>query len=252
LDVRLLGSGGWMPTDARETACLYVRDGDRVLLVDAGTGLRRIRTDPELLEGVGRVDVVLTHFHLDHVVGLSYLPGLEVRVDVWAGGRVTAGEPSLDLVHRLLDPPFLLREARDVADLFGDVRELEPPGVEIGPFRVDVRVQRKHPSPTLALRVNGALAHCTDTAYDEENVEFVRGAGVLLHEAFHAADTTDDEGHTASGEAGRLAAAAGVGRLVLIHPGPLTTDEEALLSFARRHFPAAELGRDGMRIELDL
>jgi ribonuclease BN (tRNA processing enzyme) len=252
VDVRLLGSGGWMPTDARETSCLYVRDGDRVLLVDAGTGLRRIRTDAELLEGVDRVDVVLTHFHLDHVVGLSYLPGIEVPVHVWAGGQVSVGAPSLELVHRLLDPPFLLRDADAVADLVQDVHELQPPGVEIGPFRVDVRVQTKHPSPTLALRVNGVLAHCTDTAYDEENVEFAREARVLLHEAFHAADTTDDEGHTASGEAGRLAAAAGVGRLVLIHPGPVTTDEEALLSFARRHFSATELGRDGMRIQLDL
>jgi ribonuclease BN (tRNA processing enzyme) len=240
-----------MPTDARETSCLYVREGDRVLLVDAGTGLRRIRTDRRLLDGVGRLDVVLTHFHLDHVVGLSYLPGLAVPVHVWAGGRLIAGESSLELVHRLLDPPFLLSDPGDVAELV-EVRELEPPGTEIGPFRIDVRVQTKHPSPTLALRVNAVLAHCTDTAYDEENVEFAHGARVLLHEAFHAADTTDDDGHTASGEAGRLAAAASVERLVLIHPGPMTTDEEALLSFARRHFPATELGRDGMRIELDL
>jgi ribonuclease BN (tRNA processing enzyme) len=163
---------------------------------------------------------------------------------------VIAGASSLDLVHRLLDPPFLLGDAGEVDALVGSVRELEPPGAEIGPFRVDVRLQAKHPSPTLALRVNVVLAHCTDTGYDEENVEFVRGVRVLLHEAFHAADTTNDEGHTAAGEAGRLAAAAGVGRLVLIHPGPLTTDEEALLSFARRHFSATELGRDGMRIEV--
>jgi hypothetical protein len=29
--------------------------------------LRRLITAPELLDGVERIDIVLTHFHLDHV-----------------------------------------------------------------------------------------------------------------------------------------------------------------------------------------
>jgi ribonuclease BN (tRNA processing enzyme) len=250
LDVQLLGSGGWMPTDDRETACVLVRHGDRALAIDAGTGLRRLVTEPELLLGVARLDILLTHFHLDHVVGLSYLPAIQVPVGIWAGGRVVAGQPSIELVHRLLDPPFLLRKADGVADLVEDVHELEPPGAEIGPFRVDARVQPRHPSPTLALRVNRLLAHCTDTAYDEENVEFARGAELLVHEAFHAGDTTDDEGHTAAGEAARLAAAAAVRRLVLIHPSPTAVDDGDRLENARRHFAATDIGVDGMRFEL--
>ncbi len=35
MDVRLLGSGGWIPTDARETSCVYLRDGADVLLLAA-------------------------------------------------------------------------------------------------------------------------------------------------------------------------------------------------------------------------
>jgi ribonuclease Z len=117
---------------------------------------------------------------------------------------------------------------------------------EIGPFRVEARVQPFHNGPTLALRVNGELVYCTDTAYDEENAGFARGARVLLHEAFHAADETDDAQHSASGEAGRIAAVAGVERLVLVHVSPLGVDEDALAAFARARFEAAEVGRDGL------
>ena len=250
MEARLLGSGGWMPTDARETPCVYLRRGDRVLLVDAGTGLRRLRTEPALLEGVAQVDVVLTHFHLDHVVGLSYLPGMDVPVEVWGPGRAVADQSTKELLHRLLDPPFLLRTAGDFGGTIEAVHELGPPGADVGPFRIDVRVQPHHASPTLALKVDGVLAHCTDTAYDGDNVAFASGARVLLHEAFHAGETTDDHGHTAAGDAARLAAAAGVERLVLIHPGPVSGSDDERLAAARRHFAATELGRDGMRIEL--
>jgi ribonuclease BN (tRNA processing enzyme) len=246
IDARLLGSGGWMPTDARETCCFFVRRGNRALVVDAGTGFRRLVTEPQLLEGVQRLDIVLTHFHLDHIVGLSYLPGIDVPVEVWAPGLAVARTPALELVHRLLDPPFLLKASDELEGLPERVHELAPPGAQIGPFHIDVRIQPQHPSPTLALKLDGVLAYCTDTAYDDENVEFVRGARVLLHESFHAADTTDDRGHTAAGEAARLAAAAGVERLVLIHPSPKLDGDGQLLAFARAEFPASEIGRDGL------
>ena len=240
-----------MPTETRETGCALLRNGERALTIDAGTGLRRLVTDPGLLEGVTQLDIVLTHFHLDHVVGLSYLPGFSLPVEVWAAARAALGTPAEDLVHRLLDPPFLLGSPAELAETIARVHELEPGETSIGPFRVETRIQPKHASPTIAYRIDGSLVYCTDTAYDEENVAFARGARVLVHEAFHSGDTTDDKGHTAAGEAARLAAAAGVERLVLIHPGPRSSDDDERLASARRHFAATELGRDGMRIPLE-
>lgn len=247
MEVRLLGSGGWLPTDRRETACVYLRDGADVLLLDAGTGFRRLGTEPELLDGVERLHVALTHFHLDHTYGLIGLPavrGVPVR-EVWAPGALVAGSSAETLVHRLLDPPFLARTASDVTTTFATaVRELDR-DVELGPFRLELRVQPLHTGPTLALKVNGELAYCTDTAYDEANATFARGARVLLHEAMHAADTTDDPTHSAAGEAARIAARAEVERLVLVHVHPLADDEDALLAHAVRHFAAAQVASDG-------
>jgi ribonuclease BN (tRNA processing enzyme) len=214
-----------------------VREGDHLLLLDAGTGMRRLVTEPGLLDGVERVSVVLTHFHLDHTAGLlaaSELPECEV----WAPGRLH-GSTAEALVHRLLDPPFFVELQAEVHELDGVV--------ETGPFRVETRVQPLHIGPTVGLKVNGVLAYCTDTAADEGTVDFARGAHVLLHEAFRAADETDDPTHTAAGEAARIAAAAGVERLVLVHVDPGLADDAELLRHARPHFVATEVGRDGLQ-----
>ena len=101
----------------------------------------------------------------------------------------------------------------------------------------------EHP---IAVKVDGVVSYCTDTALDSANVEFARGCRILLHESFWGGDTTDDPGHTAAGEAGRLAAEAGVERLVLMHVNPIDVDEGDLERSARAHFPAAEVGRDGL------
>jgi len=221
-----------------------VRRGDDALLIDSGTGAARLLADRTLLAGAERLDVVLTHFHLDHSGGLFYLADLGRPFTVWGAGEALEGIPTDELVRRLLGSPFAPPGFVDEYT----IRELAVGEAEVGPFRVRSRIQTRHGNPTLALRVDDALAWCTDTAYDEANVEFVRGVEVLAHEAFHAADSTDDTGHTAAGEAARLAAEAGVGRLVLIHVNPDGDDDEALLSFARPHFEATVVGTDGLEL----
>jgi len=239
-----------MPTDRRETACVYLREGPEALVLDAGSGFRRLVTDPELLEGVERLSIVLSHFHLDHTAGLVCLPGLKhvPAREIWAPGRLVSGEPADELVHRLLDPPFLAGDPGDVTRVFATAVHELGRDVEIGPFHVELRVQPLHNGPTLALKVNGELAYCTDTAYDEENAAFVRGARTLLHEAFWPGDTTDDVQHSAAGEAARIAAAAEVERLVLVHLSPLIRDEEEFLVGARARFANSEVAQDGLTL----
>jgi ribonuclease BN (tRNA processing enzyme) len=247
VEVRLLGSGGWLPTDRRETSCVYLREGAEVLLLDAGTGLRRLVTEPSLLDGVERLCVALSHFHLDHTAGLVGLPALlhvPLR-EVFSPGRMLAGADGAELVQRLLGPPFLMRRAEDLDELLTGIHELNG-GFEAGAFQIETRHQPLHPGTSLAFKVNGWLAYCTDTAYDPRNAEFVSGARVLLHEAMHAADETDDPAHSAAGEAARIAADAGVERLVLVHVNPALADDGELESFARARFQASEIGRDGL------
>src|ERR1700712_115671 len=76
----ILGSGGFVPTGTRETSSVLLLpegDPDAAVVIDAGTGLRRLITDrAALLGGRTKLEVLLTHFHIDHVCGLAYLTEL--------------------------------------------------------------------------------------------------------------------------------------------------------------------------------
>jgi ribonuclease BN (tRNA processing enzyme) len=243
----LLGSGGWIPTSTRETCSALMRDGGHALLIDAGTGLSRLVEERTLLEGVDAVDIVLTHFHLDHVVGLAYVPalGLTEPPRLHAPGRRLYGNSSEDILGRLLGPPLF---GLELPALVSDVREIGEEPFEVGPWMLRTRTQERHNHPTLALRAGDELAYCTDTAHDPGNVELAAGCRVLCHEGWFTEDAPREEAtHSSAAQAAVVAAAAGVERLVLIHVRP-GADEGPLLAEARSRFDAADVGADLMRL----
>jgi ribonuclease BN (tRNA processing enzyme) len=236
-----LGTGGWIPTEERETICVLVREGDDALLLDAGSGLRRLVGEPALLEGVRRLDVALTHFHLDHVCGLGYVPALPLVPTVWAPGRWLYGSSSAELLDPLRRAPLSPFEPAEL----GEVRELVAGAQSIGRFELAARAQPRHWAPTAGLRVADALALVTDTAYDPESAGFARGVVHLLHEAWSTSDEpVASDGDATAAEAGQVAREAGVRHLTLVHLDPRALDEAALVADARRAFPDAQIGRD--------
>ena len=239
----LLGSGGWIPTSRRETCCALLRKDAQALLIDAGTGIQRLLEEPDLLAGAESVDIVLTHFHLDHIVGLSYLPALSLREPptIWGPGELLTGLPTRTILERLLAPPLFSAPLSAIASA---VREVPTSEFEANSFTLTTRVQERHAERTLALRIGDSLTYCTDTAPDPANVPFAAGSRVLLHEAWYAEATSDDGNHSAGGDAGRIAREAGVTRLVLIHVHPLQTDDAPLAASAARAFPNVTVGCD--------
>src|SRR4051794_33546775 len=146
-EIRLLGSGGWIPTSTRATCCTLVRREEHALVIDAGTGLSRLVENAELLEGVRTLDIVLTHFHLDHVVGLAYLPALPLSEPprIHGPGKRLYGVPTGEILGRLLGPPLF---ALDVPELASGVEEIREGDCAAGPFELRGRIQRRHNDPT--------------------------------------------------------------------------------------------------------
>jgi ribonuclease BN (tRNA processing enzyme) len=247
----VLGGGGWIPTRAHATCTALLREGSTAVLIDAGTGIERLVTDPSPLAGVKRLELVLTHFHLDHVTGLSYLPGLRtadgLRTRIWGPGQALFGRSSEAILRTLLGPPYFDAEFGLIAS---EVDELVEGEQEVGPFALHTRVQPGHSTPTLALRFGDALTYLTDTAYDAESVGFASGSRLLLHEAWYAEGTSQVSGIHASGrEAATVARDAGVEELLLIHLHP-GGGHDAVLEEARTVFPPAALAHDGLRREV--
>jgi len=263
MHVTLLGTIGWMPSDRRETTCFASRVGDSLFIFDAGTGLRRLRESAQaaLLDGARDIHLFLTHYHLDHVCGLAYLPG------VLPGRELVIHAPAAELngvdperaVAGLLHRPYNPRDWEELTGL-----RLEPVVAganEIAGHTVRVRPQH-HSDVSVAYRVDDAFVLATDTRIDPQTAEFAAGVGLLLHEAwYNAADPRTEAtpaelraGYAAHSEAGAvatLAADAGVGRLVPMHLNPLHDESyyAALEAAARAVFPHTDVLPDGAVVD---
>lgn len=242
----ILGTAGWMPTAERATTCVLVRDGDRALVLDAGTGASRLVCDPELLDGVARLDVLLTHFHLDHICGLLYLPATGLPVRIHAPGTWLYDTPSAELLDPILRAPV---SPFTSAEPF-EIGELDPGADEVAGFPIALRAQLRHWAPTAGIRIGDSLALVTDTAFDEGSAGFVAGVRHLLHEAWSTSQASSGtEGDATAAQAGQVAAAGDVGRLTLVHLHP-RADPAALERDARTAFETAQVGVDGRELTL--
>jgi ribonuclease BN (tRNA processing enzyme) len=241
----LLGTTGYHPNDRRQTACLMIPEAGVVL--DAGTAMYRVgdRLTTDTL------DIFLTHAHLDHVVGLTYL------FDVLNGRkmqRVTA--------HAMTDKLAAIEQ-----HLFaGAIFPVKPP-CEFRPLAAKVPLAGggtlthfplAHPGGAIGFRLDWpghSMAYVTDTtaAANAPYLEAIRGVNLLVHECYFPdsmCELADLTGHSCTTPVAELAKAAGVGRLVLVHINPLPKEEDPIgLPTARAIFPATELGVDLMEVE---
>jgi ribonuclease BN (tRNA processing enzyme) len=248
----ILGGGGWFPAHGRHTACALLRNGDAAIMIDAGTGVGRFVEQPELLAGVDRLDILLTHFHLDHVAGLAYLPALELcrETTVWGPGKRLYGTTTASLLERLSNEPFhpVPLSVQDI-----QVRDLPPDELELAGVRIDMRRQDRHTAPSLAFRFDDLLTWITDTAYDESSAGFAEGCRLLAHEAwFTTEEPRNPTIHASATQAAEVAVAADTDQLLLIHAPPFEASVEELALEAQMTFPRSLLAHDGADLSMIL
>lgn len=242
--VEFLGTGGYHPNERRHTACVLLPDIG--LAFDCGTSAfrlaPRVRT-PEL-------DVYLSHAHLDHIAGLTFLlvpllQGTLSRV------RVHANAKTLDAVreHLFADAVFPMMPEFEFVTL--QERHAVAGGGTL------TWIPLKHPGGSTGFRIDWpgrSLAYITDTTADGSYTDFVRGVDVLMHECYfpdELAEWAPKTGHSHTTPVAQLARAAGVGRLFLVHVDPQRPDDDPVdLARARSIFAATELAEDLMEIEV--
>jgi ribonuclease Z len=240
----LLGSGGYFPNGRRHTACLLLPEVGVVL--DAGSGMCRIG---KYLE-TDRLEIFLSHAHLDHVAGLIYLINV-VPPEVVRRSTVHGVAAKLAAVreHLFAEPIFPLPPPFRFEPL-GPTCQL-PQGGTLRSFPLE------HPGGSTGFRLDWpghSMAYVTDTtaAPTADYVSIIRGVDVLVHEAYFADEANDlprITGHSSLHSAAQAAAAANVGRLVLVHIDPQIEDDRAFdLGSARSIHPNIELGFDEMEV----
>jgi ribonuclease Z len=170
------------------------------------------------------------------------------------------------LTHRV--PAYAYRVDQKPRPGRFDVEKARALGIPPGPIYAELKAGRSVSLDDGRI-INGAslcgperpgcsLVYCTDTVFSEAAVELATGADLLIHESTFAhaeAEMAFARQHSTSTMAAQTALAAGVKQLMLTHlsprymPGnPVTPDD--LLAEARAIFPATELARDFMSVEL--
>jgi phosphoribosyl 1,2-cyclic phosphodiesterase len=211
-----------------------------LLVLDAGTGIRGLGLEL-VREGVHKIDLLLTHLHLDHIEGLGFFAPVwspETELHLWGP---PSSVRSLDArIGRYFSAPLFPVDLADIPArlVFHDV---PTETWEIGGARLYAE-PISHPGPTLGYRIeeNGrALAYLPDhepaLGVPLESLSpdwlsgyrIARNADSLLHDGQYFDEEYPDRmgwGHSSVSDTVKFAHAAEVGALVLFHHDPLHSD----------------------------
>jgi phosphoribosyl 1,2-cyclic phosphodiesterase len=252
------------------TACAEVegRDGTIVVL-DAGTGVRRVG---DTYKEPRRLDILLTHLHMDHIQGLGFFaPFFQRDFEVHVWGPPSTTQDLRTRLTRYLSPPLFPVRLRDVAARL-ELHDAPMGRFQIGGLEVTAATVI-HPGQTLGYRISdgeSTMAYLPDhepalgvngmpaKADWTSGHDLAAGADLMLHDAQYTADEYEQRvgwGHSRVTDAVDLAKLAGARRLVTFHHDPahndVTLDEMLGVAQARAGAALEVLpGREGVTFRI--
>jgi phosphoribosyl 1,2-cyclic phosphodiesterase len=270
--LKVWGARGSVPAPGPEmnryggnTSCvqLTLSSGEELIL-DAGTGIRTLGLD---LAEAAKINILLTHLHLDHIQGLMFFPPCfrsESQITIWGPA---SPEASLeDRIARYISAPLSPVEVRELPCSVA-FRDAPPTEWQLGGATIRAEAVT-HRGPTLGYRITDGD---TTVAYipDHEpalgapleglepdwisGYDLARDVDLLIHDCQY----TDEEypahmgwGHSAMGDTLTFARRVQARRLLMFHHDPLHADGflDDLSSSATRKW--VELGGEPDSIEM--
>jgi ribonuclease Z len=246
----ILGTANAISDEEHENTHMALRSKEHLVLIDCVNNpfihLRRAGLNVIQLN-----DLILTHFHPDHVSGVPTL-----LMNSWLLGRkaplnIYGLADTLDRLEQLLDaydwtswPNFFpvhfkrLPEEEMALVLSNEEFRLYTSPVHHLVPGIGLRIEFLHSGQT--------IAYSGDTEPCPQVIHLAERADILIHEA-----TGAHPGHTSAAQAGVIARQAGVASLYLIHYQTTTLNLESLVSEATGTFNGpVTLTRDFMELEL--
>ena len=251
MQVKLWGTRGSLATPGPDTAryggntsCVEVRGNAGTLLVlDAGTGIRRLGIS--LPKDLKRVDILLTHVHMDHIQGLGFFAPLynpNVEVHIW--GPASSTQRLAWRLKRYLSPPLFPVRLTELACKLS-IHEVPCGEVDIGEFRVSAALVC-HPGPTVGYRIKSAEGRVLTYLPDHEpalgvlrfpslprewtsGAKLADGADLLIHDSqYNNAEYACHcgWGHSSLTQTLAFGSLTEVRRLVPFHHDPSHTDND--------------------------
>ena len=277
MKINLWGVRGSIPTSGSDTkhyggrtsSTLVSEDGN-LLVLDAGSGIQEFNSINAAT--YKRVDILLTHLHMDHIQGLGFfspffVPDLEVHI--W--GPLSSHNSLHTRISRYLSPPLFPVVIRDLpCNLI--LHEIGNSQFEIGHFKIQSAFVI-HPGPTVGYRVTGKKSVFTYIPDHEPELgrngiikdpkwvsgfDLASSANLLYHDGQYTAEEYNKKrgwGHTSMVDTLLFASLARVKHLLIAHHDPLHTDtqlDEMFIQLQKQHDYSLryEMAVEGMEINL--
>ena len=244
----VLGSASAVPDGQHDNTHFLLQEGDHTILIDcAGSPVQRLSMAGVELNSI--TDIIVTHFHPDHVSGLPMLLMAMWLMDRKSGIDIYGLEDTVERIKAMMDlyqwgnwPDFYPVNFHSLPTEEGvEVLSTDDLRITASPVR--------HLIPTIGLRIDfvqrGKLAaYSCDTEPSPSVVRLAEGVDVLFHEA-----GGPFVGHTSPLQAGEIARQAGAKCLYLVHYPTRGEAPESFVKEAATLFDGPVfLGKDLMTI----
>lgn len=247
MKIHILGSAGWIPGD-NETSCIMVENKGTLFILDAGTGLSNLRKYRAVLEKYDTVYLLLSHYHLDHMIGLIYIDPFirEKKFRVYGPGRMAYPETTEEYLHAFLRKEFFSRSidtfSRDV-----QIRDFPSETFCIEDTKITV-ARQKHSAPSFRITMDDRLIYATDTVFQADAWDGI-SADLLFHECWEY-ETSGHDRHTSLQQLKNELPLGSFGKIYLIHHNPDWSEEDFQNIREMTEGTNIALAEDGMEIRI--
>lgn len=223
MNIYILGAAGWIP-GCNETNCIMVEHNNELYILDAGSGIANLKKYPNILVNYNMIYLILSHYHLDHIIGLAYLEPFvsKKRLRIYGPGKTAYPETTDYYVRALLRKEFFSKSIDDFTD---DIRCIDFPSDSfyIGKTKIKVRVQH-HTAPSFCISMDDKLIYATDTTFEDDKWKETNAA-LLLHECWEY-EQSNGNGHTSLWQLKNQLPLNQFGKVVLIHQNPVWNNDD--------------------------
>ena len=245
------------------TSCVEVEVNGNLFVLDAGTGIRQLGLDLIKRQAGGKIHLLISHPHWDHIQGLPFfLPAFREEFELNIVGFESTQHELEQVLEKQMDPTYFPVQLGDL-DAHLEFTKVSEGSFDIGKARIDA-IFANHPGYNMSYRLNAkgkSIVYATDNQpygpgrnlgkwatdeyfkeiktkqyehikldfedLNERLIDFARGADLLIHDTQYTPEEFKrkiDWGHSSYEFTARIAMEAGVKSLILFHHEPEHSD----------------------------
>jgi ribonuclease BN (tRNA processing enzyme) len=245
MHIVFLGTNGWYSTEMGNTVSILIDTEKYYIILDAGDGIYKI---DEYIEDEKPIIILLSHLHLDHIIGLHSFAKFPFKQDI----NIYGYKGTESGIKKIIKHPY--------SSPFGDILvNVQIHDLDEGDWNLGFPVICKlllHADPCLGYRIeieDKIITYCTDTGVCQNLYELSNNADLLITECSYKPGQEDwGWPHLKPEDAAEVAAKSNVKKLILTHFDASSyktiQDRKKAEETAKTIFPNVKTASDGLEL----